>query len=281
MVIKRCLVFSLVLVGFFSKGVSQEKLWDWNDKGYVPESKESSFKDFVSNKTPYPVKPKNAWEFSIGGGPSFVIGDVKAKMGLGGSLTLRKAINNTFSYRLGYFGSLNYGIGGTYNYSPNSNSVPGFSTTTAFKTNDYLNKSHSFACDLIASINTFSNYRGDPKSNLYLLGGLGIVASKTRFFDPKTASWHWLKAFPRQGLLSPTKPYNGSYGANKPTAWFGAFSYGIGYAYKINRKINIAIEERLTTPILNYDYIDAYSGVNSSKDTYYFTALKINYNLIK
>ncbi len=267
MVNKKYTFFLVMLLASGLASKAQSKLWDWNDKAVVSEKDESQFNDFASNKNPFPVKPRNAWELSLGGGLSFIKGDVGVKSGFGGSITLRKAINNIFSYRLGYLGAYSNGVGSKYDYSAFGGGN--------FVNYDYQNQTHSGIFDLIASVNTFSNYRGDPKANIYVLAGLNIISSKVKIKSPIDNQFHWLYNYMRNDLVVPNK-------GNK-TAWLLGYSYGVGFAYKINSKFNIGIEERITQPFGNFDYLDGYRNtiIRTGRDTYYFTAIKLNYNLMK
>ena len=265
---KYTLLFALILtLGVSSYAQTTFSSWDWKDSSVVPVKSITQYNEFMQNKNPFPAKPRNAWEFSLGGGPSTITGDVNAKLGLGGSLTLRKALNNIFSYRLGYFGSLNYGgNGGTYNYSgyPNPNNVTAPSSYTA---TEYKNISHNLAIDFIASLNTFSNYRGDPTSNLYVLAGVGLGISGTQV--KIGGHYYYQEHIPQQQLLAETNHQ----------LFFTTFDVGGGYAYKISKKFNIGIEERITSPVKHVNYITGYNSQTGTKNIYYFTALKLNINL--
>ena len=57
--------------------------------------------EFLNNNYPYPAKPRSKWELSFSAGNSTIMGDVNAKADLGGSVSLRKAMSHTFSYRIG------------------------------------------------------------------------------------------------------------------------------------------------------------------------------------
>ncbi|MFP5040932.1 hypothetical protein [Parasediminibacterium sp. JCM 36343] len=270
MVNKKYAVLVALLLTLQVASFAQTSGWDWKDSSVVDPNSTTQFTEFLQNKNPFPPKPRNAWEFSLAGGPSVIFGDVKFGLGLGGSLTLRKAINNTFSYRLGYFGSYNTGKASKNNYA--SINDLGFGNTPSYYTHDYKNITHSIAIDFLASLNTFSNYRGDPKANIYVLGGLDMIASATQFKNEVTGKYQDLRNFPRRNLL----PWTSKTGHE---AWFLGYSYGVGLAFKVNTKWNIGVEQRFTAPLLKFDYIDAYHTEGGGSDIYSYSALKINYNL--
>src|SRR5436190_24017316 len=73
--------------------------------GWVLDSSKRSVKnmpqqnEFMNNTYPYPAKPRSMWELGISGGPSFIIGDIDPKIGIGGGLSIRKALGHVFSVR--------------------------------------------------------------------------------------------------------------------------------------------------------------------------------------
>ena len=269
MVSKKYTVLAFLLLTMGVSSYAQTAAWDWKDSSVVPVKSISQYNEFLQNKNPFPAKPSNAWEFSFGIGPSSVTGDIKAKLGLGASFSLRKALNNTFSYRLGYYGS--YNTGGNdeyYDYSrtPTYESAP----IHSFFAGKYRNFSHNFSLDFIASLNTFSNYRGDPTSNLYLLGGVGITASSTKAHrQGSVTQYYWDVYVPQSQLLT----------ESGHEIFFTTFDLGLGYAYKINKKFNIGVEERIISPVKHVNYVTGYNSQTGTKNAYYYTALKLNFNL--
>jgi OmpA-OmpF porin, OOP family len=266
---KYTLLVALILtLGISSYAQTTSFAWDWKDSSVVPAKSVEQYHEFMQNKNPFPTKPRNAWEFSVGGGPSTITGDVNSKLGFGGSLTLRKALNNIFSYRLGYFGSLNYGGNGTiYNYAAYSSS-PETAPIHSYTASKYKNISHNLAVELIASLNTFSNYRGDPTSNLYVLAGVGLGISGTEIKNA-AGTYQYEEHIPQTQLLH----------EQNHQLYFTTFDIGAGYAYKINKKFNIAVEERITSPVKHVNYITGYNSQTGTKNIYYFTAFKLNFNL--
>jgi len=271
MVSKKYTVLIALLLTFGVSAFAQTTTaWDWKDSSVVPVNSITQFNEFKQNIYPFPPKPRNAWELGIGLGTSNVTGDVKSKFGFGGSITLRKALSNIFSYRLGYFGSYNIGGNGQYYNYNGYNTIPYTASLAPYYSNPYKNVSHNFAVDFIASLNTFSNYRGDPTSNLYILAGVGITMSSTQIQFHGSNSYTYETQVPQTQLLAES-------GHN---LFFTTFDVGAGYAYKINKNINIGIEERVISPVKRVNYISSYNSQTGSKNIYYFTALKLNYNLL-
>jgi outer membrane protein OmpA-like peptidoglycan-associated protein len=212
------------------------------------------------------------WELGFAGGNNMVIGDIKPKADVGGAITLRKALSNTFSLRGGWFGGYSQGY-------PNA---PQRQTQPAVRS--FQNWKHSVALDLITSLNPNSHYRGNPKTNIYVLAGLDLIATKV--------------FYAAAGGQQIDKAYNVFYGAGFPSNQTGTFttfggakingrkgwtllpggSAGAGIAFKLSPKVNIGLEQRFT--FVNYDYLDGYKAPNSRNfDMYSFSSARLNLNL--
>lgn len=248
-----------------------------NDASYswVLDSSKRSVKnmpqqnEFMNNTYPYPSKPNSQWELGITGGNSFIIGDRPGSLkereingvtngayvgGFNAGISLRKALGHIISLRGGYY------------YS--SVHVPGYKGYVPYTNN----QSHMLGLDLIASLNTISHYRGDPKVNFYALLGYDLVASKvtTGFTNPQVLY------YPSNNLIS---TFGGEEVAGrKEYGLYHAISYGGGVAFKLSDRFNIALEERLTAPLLGNDYLDGYAG-GSSGDQFAFSNVRLNFNL--
>ncbi|MFY7901213.1 MAG: hypothetical protein ACOVNY_13575 [Chitinophagaceae bacterium] len=239
--------------------------WDWKDSSKVPVKSMPQYNEFLQNKYPYPPKPRNAWEFGVAAGYAAITGDVKSRPGFGGALTLRKAINHTFSVRLGYFGAFQYG-------KPNN--------ALASQQREYKNWSHTGAVDMIVSLNTISFNRGNPKTNVYLLGGYNLVATRVMIKNNTTGNYN---VFYGQGLSNTKDNIIGTFGGatvNNRNAWtlVHGFSYGGGIAFKVSPKLNIGLEQRFTAMATGYDYLDGVAD-DSKGDVFSFTSLRFNFNL--
>jgi len=258
------LAVMLLTLGVASYAQTSTFAWDWKDSSVVPTKSTTQYQEFMQNKTPFPAKPRNAWEFGVAGGWSSITGDSKSGNGVAGSLTLRKAVGNVVSFRLGYFGAYTTGKGGYYNYSgiPSYISTPG----GVYTSHDYKNISHNVSAEIVTSLNTFSNYRGDPTSNIYAFGGVGFTLSGTQVYE--NGSYHY--------IYPPEKYFIAS---NDHQRLFTTFSFGMGYAYKINKKFNIGIEERLTSPVKKINYVTGFNANTGTKNMYYSTLVKLNFNL--
>src|SRR2546430_2404356 len=103
----------LGLICLFSSAVFSQRndvMSDWRDSSKIPTKLLPQQSEFMNNQYPYPARPRDQWELGISGGYSFIIGDVSSRPGFGGGLSLRKSISHTFSARVSYVGSFNYGL---------------------------------------------------------------------------------------------------------------------------------------------------------------------------
>ena len=68
------------------------------------------YNEFTNYQTPYPAKPRSMWELGLSGGLSMIIGDIDPQPGIGGGISVRKALGHVVSLRAGWAGSLNFGL---------------------------------------------------------------------------------------------------------------------------------------------------------------------------
>ncbi|MCW3079412.1 OmpA family protein [Segetibacter sp.] len=268
-------ILMLGLISLFSSaafGQQNDAGYDWRDSSKIPTKSLPQQSEFLNNQYPYPAKPRSMWELGFAGGNNMVVGDIRPKMNVGGAITLRKAVSHTFSFRFGYFGGYAQG----YPNFPQSQTQP---AVRAFQ-----NWKHSAAVDVIASLNPNSHYRGNPKTNVYVLGGLDLIATKV--FTRGTANTQIDGAygtFYGRGFASNQtgifRTFGGSEVAGrKGWALLPGGSAGAGIAFKLSPKVNIGLEQRFT--FVNYDFLDGYEAPNSRNfDMYSFTSARLNLNL--
>lgn len=280
-------ILSLLCLFSYVANAQGDAGYDWKDSSKIPTKRLPQQTEFLNNNYPYPAKPRSKAELGFSAGNSMIIGDVNPKADLGFGLSLRKAFSHTFSYRLGYFGSYNQGY------------PSGYQKTLQYRS--YQNWSHRAGLDFIASLNTNSAYRGNPKTNIYIFGGVDLIATKVFFADPngqqidKAYSIFYGNGIYRAGQPANAQYYNDeianskdgsitTFGAKSPAgftngrrSWtlLGGASTGAGIAFKLSKKVNIGLEQRFTfTP---YDYLDAVK--NAGNDIYSYTSARLNLNV--
>lgn len=239
--------------------------WDWKDSSKIPAKRMPQHNEFLNNNYPYPAQPRNQWELGFTGGAAMIIGDVKSKVGLGGGISVRKALNHIFSIRGQYLGTFNAGNPSTWGL--------------AVGQKEYKTKTHSGNLDVILSLNTLSNYRGNPKTNVYIFGGYSLIASQVTLKSTtgvENIFYGFGQANSQAGLL--TTMWGKEVNGRKGWSLMQGFSTGAGFAYKLNNKVNIGLEQRLTFVSPGYDYSDGVKAGNSN-DFYSYTGARVNVNI--
>ena len=221
--------------------------WDWRDSSKVAVKNQPQRNEFINNVFPYPAKSRSQWELGFGLGVATMSADVKSKAGFGGSVSVRKALNHTFSLRASIADLNSSGEPNTYQLTQNR--VP-------FKT-----KTRQFGVDVIASLNSLSYYRANPKTNVYVLAGYSLTGSKVMY---KTATpgaqAGGYRIFYGQGLPDSeegllTTGLGASINNRKSYAIYNSFSAGGGISFKLSDVISVGLEQRFTFSASGYDYI--------------------------
>jgi OOP family OmpA-OmpF porin len=271
---KYMLVLALIVL-IQSVGLAQTDWgWDWKDTSKIAVQHLPQHNEFLNNQFPYPARPRDQWELGFGVGYAQVTGDIKSNGGFGANISLRKALNHTFSFRAGYTGMISSGAPNAYG--------------AAVGQVAYKNQTHQLGFDMLVSLNSRSYYRGNPKTNVYLLGGYSFNAARVLYKTPGGAqpggySQYYGFNYPnsQDGLIGTV----GGATVNNSHAYrlFHGLDLGGGIAFKMSNKVNIALEHKFTFTFPGYDLLDAWSGSNGSgltNDDYYgFTSFRVNVNI--
>ena len=270
---KKYLLLAALVVLIQTVGLAQTDWgWDWKDTSKIAVKNLPQHNEFLNNQYPYPAKPRSQWELGFGLGTGNVMGDVKGKLGFGATASLRKALSNVFSLRGSY----------TYIYATSAE-VGTPPKARPIGSRGYTNESHFLGVDVIASLNSLSNYRGNPKSDIYILAGYNLAAINVSFkdIDPNgsRAFIPGAARFPysADGLITTLFEKQRANG-NTGYGLFHTYDLGFGFAYKLNKKVNIGIEQKFIFMARGYDYLDGYYTDNNN-DLYSLTTAKLNINL--
>lgn len=238
--------------------------WDWKDSSKIPAKRMPQHNEFLNNNYPYPAQPRSQWELGFTSGISMIVGDVNPKVGFGGGISLRKALNHLFSIRGQYLGTLNSGTPSLYG------------TTIGQK--EYKSKTHGLNFDVILSLNTLSNYRGNPKTNVYVFGGYSILGNNVTIQNPGVENTFYGIGFPNSQSGLVTTMFGDEVNGRKGWAVMQGFSTGAGISFKLSNKVNLGLEQRMTFISPGYDLSDAFRDGNSN-DFFSFTGARVNVNL--
>ncbi|MCW3463275.1 OmpA family protein [Chitinophaga nivalis] len=257
--------------------------------------------NFLNHQSNFPAKPRDMWELGFHGGLHLISGTIPAQPGFGGGISLRKSLGHVFSLRAEYIGSIDKGQ--DYKLRPviAANGNP-WAKTAALNggqiIGNYKSQNHQLSLDVIASLSNIMFYRAEPKVNWYVLAGYSIVMADVDV-DALDANGNGYKYDPAKltGKRSDIKSYIKSvqdkkYEQNAPSqgnrVTIGrtndnqllrhALDLGTGVAFKVSKRFNIGIEEKITMP---FDaYLDGYSNpYGASKDFYSYTSVRLNFNL--
>ena len=285
--------------------------WNWKDSSKVATSKMPQHLAFKKNQQPYPARPTNQYEVGVSLGYAMIMGDVRADWkglngipSLGGGLSVRKALNHAWSWRLGWQGLYAHGldwkrrigVDGVTNASIWDREYNG----KAYYAN-YRNKIHNFSGELVYSFNPIDNYRANPTWNYYIFGGASLLATDmnvnyltegglTYDFDnivdnPKASTSKIVNQL-RDKMY--TSKYRGQPiyedGQRRSIVvndrWYlrAAVNVGFGIAKKLNDKINVGIEQRFINA-----FSDELDGIREGRndDIVSFTSVRLNYNIGK
>ncbi|MEN9459005.1 MAG: hypothetical protein RL135_1599 [Bacteroidota bacterium] len=270
---KLLLLVVLFVSAQFAANAQTDWGWDWKDTSKIAVKDLPQHNEFMNNQYPYPAKPRSQWELGFNLGPTWLVGDIKAKTGLGYGVSLRKALGHIFSVR----GSL---TGASTSGAPNAYGV-GVGQTA------YKNTMYALGVDFIASLNTPSYYRGNPKTNLYVLAGYSLLGSKAQYqgapgnqpggyniFYGQRAG----QAYTQDGLI--TTLFGATVNNRKSWALMHAWNLGMGFAYKINDKVNIGLEQKFIFTAGGNDYLDTWKDVrNENNDYFSMTTARVNINI--
>ncbi len=233
------------------------------DSSFYSTKNLPQFNEFRNNANPFPPKPRNQWEIGIKGGAFNIIGDVPSSISGGFGVHIRKALGYVFSLRLEYA----YGFAKGLNWQPR---VGGFSKPfadagyTGLIYDNYKTKVQDLSLETLISLNNIAFHKAKSNINVYALLGVGASISDvkvnalngtTRYnfagiqggnFDNKKDTKKALK-----NLMDDTYESTGEL-SNKATLFDKPFgptaSFGGGIAFKLAKKVNIAIEDRVILP---------------------------------
>lgn len=286
-----------------SSGFAQvQPNYDALDSSKVPASRLAQHNNFINHQYDYPAKPRSMWELGLHGGLHFIAGDVSARPGYGGGLSLRKALGHTISVRAEYTGSIDKGL----HYAR----VPAFFNgsnawaATAARNGglivpNYKTQTHQLSIDFIASLSNILFYKSQPKVNWYILAGysLGLIDVDVDALGANGQGYDYSGinfAGKRKDIRDQLKNlYDGDYEQNAPNQGnrvsigrkgdnqllrHGA-NVGTGVAFRVSKRFNIGVEQKLITYF--DDYLDGYTkgAFDNSKDFMSYTSVRLNFNL--
>jgi outer membrane protein OmpA-like peptidoglycan-associated protein len=311
-----------ILLGFIalmiSTGVTaQVASYDWRDSSLIPSSRAAQHNEFMNNQYYYPAKPRNQWEIGAKIGTFNILGDVPSNMfnlGFGYMFSLRLEYMHGSGKGQHWQQATNYGknpawstgmqAGGQYiadRVDGAGNRIP--AQDIVFY--NYKTSLNDLGLQGMFSLNNIRFHKGKIGTNIYALGGIGITWYESSVnalngnakydFSTITIAQEYknrndIKDEIRDLLDDSYETAAESYGNNRmklfgntarPSATIGA-----GVAFKLGKKVNLAIEDRFT--FVTDDLLDGQRWQESAFgdavltrnfDSYNFLSVGLNVNL--
>ena len=297
--------------------------YDVKDSSLIPASRQPQHNEFLNNAYPFPAKPRNQWEIGVKGGISSVAGDVRSIFPTGGfGLHVRKALGYVFSLRAEYTWNRARGLNFSASKGYTKNSAwAGYNPVTDQVYYNYKTTIQDLSLQGVVTLNNVRFHKAKTGFNVYAFGGIGGSIYDT-WVNAKDAAGH---AYNAGGSFNFNSVASGTYSNRKDVKkalkagmdksyethaetdplqpkLFGksfkpSFQLGVGMAFKLSNKFNLAIEERFTA--VKTDLLDGQQwqentfvatngqvGTNIPAqtrdfDSYNFFSVGLNYNLGK
>jgi len=270
----------LALVMTTQAQVSTSGGYDWKDSSLIPPSRMAQHNEFLNNQYAFPAKPRSQWEVGFKVGSPNVSGDVSTvfpNFGLG--IHMRKSIGYIVSLRGEFFTGTATGLSWKESYNYMSNSAwrdngytgwkkDGFGNITGGTDKvfyNYKTKMSDIGLQALFNLSNIRFHKAEPKFGLYTLIGLGMTlyetnidaknASGARYNFNSIANGSWKTRVETKdqikALLDGTYETAGDMNNTYTSKFLGqnarvSATFGIGAAFKISKKVNIAIEDRVT-----------------------------------
>jgi len=294
------------------------KNYDVLDSSYYPKGKRSKqFHQYMDHQNAFPPKPRNQWEVGVGFGQYNVMGDIPSLMlwqkgGYGLHAQVRKAWGYIFSTRFQYI----YGIGKNLDFQPTQSfDAPytkfgytplQYATAANPATNIYRatrTESSQYNLDLMFNFYNINFHQARNCMSFFTYFGFGALAYNTRVnaLDGNYAAYDFATIVPDPSASAKTirkelqskmdntyesdAQTNGSKKVGNKTVDF-APSIGAGFQYKLDKKWNLQVEDRVTFP--GDDYIDGtrfgkpiagMPTVSQTKDMINYFSIGVNRNI--
>jgi outer membrane protein OmpA-like peptidoglycan-associated protein len=301
--------FSLLLALICFTAMSafaQVKIGTYYDSSQIPKKRMPQHSEFLNGTYNFPAKPRDQWEIGIKGGLLQVNGDIPAKIiSPGFGLHVRKAFGYVFSMRLEYMNGFAQGLNWKRtSFLPAASSgnpwaVAGYNSSYY---NNYKAKIQDLSLQGVVSFNNIRFHKSKTGINFYGFAGIGGTVYNTKV-NARDGNGTYQTAFrsiagdvykDRKNTLKALKKVldktyesaaeNG--GTTRPELFGGTLtssvSLGIGLALKINNRVNLALEDRIT--FVRDDLLDGQRWAEKGDlsphfDTYNFMSAGLNINL--
>jgi outer membrane protein OmpA-like peptidoglycan-associated protein len=293
--------------------------YDIRDSSLIPTRRLAQHNEFLNNAYPFPAKPRNEWEIGIKGGYTTAFASVPNWGPTGGfGFHVQKALGYTFSIRGEYDWIRLRGLSYQYSQSYGRNqqlTAPFLYPEPANLIYDpifynFRSTVHELSFQGVFTLNNIRFHKAKTGFLVYFFGGPGIATYSTLYKQDDS----YLSGYANLIANGPVENYKnrneirkdlkailtGKWNqiAERPstTGTLGGAPItvvgvaGVGVKFKINNRVNIALEDKFTFTTSNL--IDGQQWQNnwtpgatnsiaqtSAKDRYNFASIGINYNI--
>jgi opacity protein-like surface antigen len=283
---------------------TEAQVAEWADSSLIPPSRLAQHNEFVNNQYTFPAKPRSQWEIGIKLGSPSISGDVDAlNPNFGVGIHARKALGYLVSVRGEIFTGSAKGLGVKENYNYKNNPAwnnKGYNSATDKVFYNYKTQLTDVSAQLLFNLTNIGFHKAEPKFSLYAIAGVGVTlyeanidalnGSNTRYnfnsISPTLSASETrsaLKALLDGTYETPAEKYKSGSGRSSAVS----ATFGVGAAFKISKKVNLAIENRFT--VLDDDLLDGQKwgpfpagnpSLSSNNDTYNFLSVGLNINIL-
>lgn len=299
MATKKYTLFLGLLVAAMS---TQAQVAEWADSSLIPPSRLAQHNEFVNNQYNFPAKPRSQWELGIKFGTPSISSDVDGlNPNFGAGVHVRKALGYLVSVRGEIFTGTAKGLGVKENYNYKNNPAwAAYNSTNEKVFYNYKTQLTDLSAQMLFNLTNIRFHRAEPKFSLYAIAGVGMTMYQTNIdalnggntkYNFNSISSNLSASETRSALKA---LLDGTYETPAERSKSGtgrtnvvSATFGFGAAFKISKKINLAIEDRFT--VLDDDLLDGQKwgpfpagnpSLSSNNDTYNFLSIGLNINIL-
>lgn len=276
---------------------TQAQVAEWQDSSLVPPSRLAQHNEFVNNQYNFPAKPRNQWEVGVKLGSPSISSDVDAlNPNFGVGLHVRKSLGYLLSIRGELFTGTAKGLGSQQNTNyVNNPAWNGYNNPTDKVFYNYKTKLTEASVQMLFNITNINFHKAEPKFALYAIAGVGVTMYDVNV-DAKNASGANYNFNSISSALSKSETrsalkalLDGTYETQGEGGKASVVSatFGLGAAFKISKRVNVALESRHT--FVANDLLDGQKwgpfpannpSLSSHWDSYNFLSLGLNINIL-
>ena len=278
---------------------TQAQVAEWKDSSLIPPSRLAQHNEFVNNQYNFPAKPRSQWEIGVKLGSPSISSDVAAlNPNFGVGLHVRKALGYLVSIRGELFTGTAKGLGSQENYNYKNNPAwndNGYNNATDKVFYNYKTKLTEASVQMLFNLTNIGFNKAEPKFALYAIAGVGVTMYDVNIdalnagnvkYNFNNISSSLSKSETRSALKAVLDGTYETAGEGGKASVANA-TFGLGAAFKISKRVNIAVENRVT--VLSNDLLDGQKwgpfpannpALSSNNDSYNFLSVGLNINIL-